>query len=163
MNLQCVIDRVRSLEDTQRNAEKFRAPNLEASFTAATTSHALDQISETLNSPADRNVSTSQLCSAAQSTKCYFCENKRHPFKECPARESICFKYNKERHFSKVCRSRATSYAKTTTAALTTAVMTIFAQSTVDSTSKTSIVVELNGPTVYALLDTCALNSHVNE
>ena len=66
-------------------------------------------------------------------------------------------------HFSKVCRSRATSPAKTFTAALTTGVMTISAQSTVDPTSKTSIVVELNGTPVNALLDTDASNSHVNE
>ena len=152
MNLQRIIDRARSLEEAQRNAEKFRAPNLEASFTAATTSHALDQVSETSTSPADRNVSTSGLCGAAHSTKCYFCGNKRHLRKECPARESICFKYNKKGHFSKVCRSRATSPVKTTTDALTTAVMTISAQSTVDPTSKTSIVVELNGTPVNTLL-----------
>ena len=163
MNLQRIIDRARSLEEAQRNAEKFRAPNLEASFTAATTSHALDQVSETSTSPADRNVSTSGLCSAAQSTKCYFCRNKRHLRKECPARESICFKCNKKGHFSKVCRSRATSPMKTTAAALTTAVMTISAQSAVEPTSKTSIVVELNGTPVNALLDTDASNSHVNE
>ena len=55
------------------------------------------------------------------------------------------------------------SSAKTTIAALTTAGMTILAQSVVDSTSKTSIVVELNGTPVNALLDTGASNSHVNE
>ena len=66
-------------------------------------------------------------------------------------------------HFSKVCRSRATSPAKTTTAALTTGVMTISAQSTVDPISKTSISVELNGTPVNALLGTGASNSHVNE
>ena len=162
MNLQRIIDRARLLEGAQRNAEKFRAPNLEASFTAATTSHALDQVSET-SSTADRNVSTSGLCGAAQSTKCFFCGNKHHPRKECPARGSICFKCNKKGHFSKVCRSRATSPVKTTSAALTTAVMTISAQSRVDPTSKTSIAVELNGTPVNALLDTGASNSHVNE
>ena len=43
------------------------------------------------------------------------------------------------------------------------AVMTISAQSTIDSTLKPSIVVQLNGTPANALLDTAASNSHVNE
>ena len=74
------------MEDAQRNAEKFRAPNLEASFTAPTTSHALDQISE---------ISILQLIEMWQSLNCVGCAKHKILFlqKYMPPSEGVpCYR-----------------------------------------------------------------------
>ena len=40
---------------------------------------------------------------------CWFCGHNRHPRRKCPAREVICHKCKKIRHFEKLCRSTSQS------------------------------------------------------
>ena len=47
-------------------------------------------------------------------TKCFYCGNKRHPRKDCPAKDSVCFMCTKQGHFAKVCRSRDARRSETT-------------------------------------------------
>ena len=42
---------------------------------------------------------------------CWFCGNKRHPCRKCPAREAICHKCKKEENFEKLYRSTSQSAA----------------------------------------------------
>ena len=156
LTLQAALDKARSLETAQKNAEMYRVGIPHQSHP-----NNLPQVAK-LQSSVDYEESkecpSDDYYTAAADEKCMFCENKRHPRKFCPARSVTGFKYSKRGHFSKVCRSNLPSSKNDTTA--NAMIMGISANVT---HSKVNIPVFVNGSKANALFDTGSTLSHLSN
>ena len=107
MNLQHILDKARSLDAAQKNSEEFSIaqasfkPDDNAAVIYRPPAEMIDQENLASN---EKNLN-SESNATSKVEKCYFCGKKRHPRKDCPAINSVCYKCRKIGHFARVCRS----------------------------------------------------------
>ena len=161
LDLNSVIAKARSLEAEQINADRFglKCSDL-ASYNTAAINGASSEEQKFEKSCSEKDPTSVVGVANAKPSTCYFCGNKQHPRKDCPAKECICFKCRKKGHFAKVCQ--ADSREKSAVALMdSTAIMSLTKFES--GGNKTSVNIQLNRVPVQALLDTSATNSHVSE
>jgi len=95
--LQAAFDKVRTLDEAQKNCEEYRLPAHSNSL------HSVDSAS--VCHPGKENSVRTECLS--METKCCFCNNKRHPRFNCPARDRVCYECKKKGHLSCVCLSES--------------------------------------------------------
>ena len=84
--MQAAFDKARSLEIVHDNAEQYKmdmAPSISSSIATAPAKDAAESIIE-------------EFAAAAFEAKCFFCGNKKHPRKNCPARDTECYRCKKK-------------------------------------------------------------------
>ena len=107
MNLQHILDKARSLDAAQKNSEEFSIaqasfkPDDNAAVIYRPPAEMIDQENLASN---EKNLN-SESNATSKVEKCYFFGKKRHPRKDCPAINSVCYKCRKIGHFARVCRS----------------------------------------------------------
>ncbi|KAI5645173.1 hypothetical protein NE865_02721 [Phthorimaea operculella] len=64
--------------------------------------------SDSTGAPLDNEATTAALNRSTTNSQetCYFCGNKRHPRRNCPAASRTCLSCGKRGHFAKVCKSK---------------------------------------------------------
>ena len=161
-----ILDKARSVEAAQSNLEKFciKQQGLSADNSIASAQQLTYEATELSSSPTMQRLEAdnSNICAALKlpETKYFYCGNKRHPCKDCPANDSVCFKCKKQGHFAKACRSRDARRGETTaTLQQSHAVGSVFNLDQ-NVNGKINIAFQLNGEPVNALFDTI---SHVSE
>lgn len=107
LSLDTAYDQARSLELAQVHNETYQRDSTPIINSAATTSTVVNSSSSSDDIMAvtrkSRNTSST---SAAQET-CYFCGNRRHLRRYCPAAAATCLSCGKRGHFAKVCKNNA--------------------------------------------------------
>ena len=120
MTLTQILDRARSLETAQYNSEKFciKQQGLDADNSVASAQQLIYEATKLSSFPTMQRLEADNcnICAASKllETKCFYCGNKRHPRKDCPAKDSVRFKCKKQDHFAKVCGSRDARRDETT-------------------------------------------------
>ena len=164
MNLQHILDKARSLDAAQKNFKEFSIaqagfkPDDNAGIIRRPPVETIDQ--ENLAS-SEKNLN-SELNATSKVEKCYFC-GKRHPRKDCPAINSVCYKCRKIGHFARVCRFQLNFSSQPSTTQCNLTEKLHISSLKQDSGTKTNFVIQLNGQAVNALLDTGATNSDIRE
>ena len=93
-------EKARSVETAQKNNLSFKP-----SYSAAVAPHESPPKSNETPTPRyEYEHNSENQYSAAATSSCWNCGRRRHPLKECPARDVICFKCNRQGHFAKLCR-----------------------------------------------------------
>ena len=91
LQLQAAFDKARSLNEAQRNSQAY----------VASGSSAPDHVAECQVKPGFRP----QAQRASSARTCFHCGRGRHPRRNCPAKDFLCYKCGKKGHFAVVCRS----------------------------------------------------------
>ena len=84
--MQAAFDKARSLEIAHDNAEQYKvdmAPSIPSSIAAVPAKDAAQSIIE-------------EFAAATVVVKCFFCSNKKHPRKNCPACDTECYRCKKK-------------------------------------------------------------------
>ena len=92
----------RSLELASKNTARYNIAR-EHTTPNANVNAVMDQATHS-GCPTDTDSSASIYSNTEQ--KCYFCGNKRHPRRDCPARDALCHKCQKIGHYGKVCKGK---------------------------------------------------------
>ena len=106
LDLNSVIAKTRSLEAAQINADKFGLKRSDlASYNSAAINGAFSEEQNFEKSCSKKDPTSVVGAANAKPSTYYFCGNKQHPRKDCPAKECICFSFRKSGHFAKVCQA----------------------------------------------------------
>lgn len=110
--------------------------------------------------PSEGSSAESQTLASTQQ-KCYFCGRDKHPRNSCPANNSICSHCSKKGHYSKVCRSPASSGKgpKSQSAAILNANIT----ASTGALTNTTVPATINGSLVSVLIDTGSSQSYISK
>lgn len=147
LTLEKAVNKARSLESAQKQAELYNASEDFIPLNAVTSKNDRVTKHEVLK-PNLAEEEDSTL--AASQSACYFCGRARHPRKFCPAKDAVCHKCSKKGHFSKVCRSNPSHSSASITASI-------------PSLSKAMIKIKINSHEVDALIDTGSSESFINQ
>ena len=90
LDLDTMYDQARSLDIAQRSSESYNHPP------------------PSINAAVNRGNSTKNDV-VPDDVNCWNCGNRRHPKKNCPAKDVICHLCRKKGHFSRLCRSSASN------------------------------------------------------
>ncbi|XP_003370755.1 zinc knuckle protein [Trichinella spiralis] len=97
--------------------------------------------------------------SAAIKQEYYFCEKRRHPRANCPARNTTCNNCGKVGHFANVCRSAS----KRTASVSVTSLISSSSSSTATELKNAIVEAKINGANITALIDTGSSLSFIDE
>ena len=158
--MQAAFDKARSLEIAHDNAEQYKvdmAPSIQPSSIAAVPAKdAAESITE-------------EFAVATVVAKCFFCGNKKHPRKNCPARDTECYRCKKRGHFAKVCRSNSYPVSSSTQKDTCASLMKLTPQDNCSNDGvqnghdKVNVSVKVNGVFANALIDTGSRLSHISD
>ena len=150
LDLKTMFDQARALDSWSSESYFVSQPvNAAASVPDITTQNWTQFDSTQLNSTL-----------AATDLKYIFCGNTKHPRTKCPARDAICNKYQKKRHFAKVCRGKP---SKPNEIAAALWLPTLASVGTPQALKKSTATVVVNSDwRVKALFDSGSSESYIN-
>ena len=143
LDLTTAFDQARALEQAQKTSKSYSIS--QRVFSAAA-------ISEGNSHNPNKNI-TSTVASKTQ--RCFFHGNNRHPHRDCPAINGMCWRYGKISHYVKVCHSR-------TSVTLHSPNSVLMAASFIDLVATTTPM-KLNGKKIRALVNTVSTESFISE
>lgn len=116
LDLQSAYNQAYSLDLAQKNSDAYGSSNVYSAATTTKEFHPRTNMEQTETISTDKGA----LAAAYNYSKrnCYFCGSNIHKRETCPAREATCNSCGKKGHYSRVCKSKATT--KSMTAAIYT-------------------------------------------
>lgn len=163
ISLDTAYEQARTLELAQLHNDAYQPTSVIAVNAVPSTSSTINDTSMSADNivAVTRN---SSVVSTRQET-CYFCGNKRHLRRDCPAADSICLSCGKKGHFAKVCRSKSQRNAAILTGNNSSETLScITSSAAANNLSKATVSVVINNSILArALIDTGSTASFIDK
>ena len=160
LDFQTAFDTARTLEMAEQQSFSYNQPSL----TAAALNTFSNPVANAPTTPLDHLEQNDAACAGTYNYKtdktCIYCGYPKHINRtKCPAKDSLCNACGKKGHFSKVCRSRPVSKSHSAAMYLSS----INTTTGLDSLSKATVQVSLNGKQFTALIDSGSSQSFIRS